>query len=96
MCYDHLINTLQSLNQNKEADEFQIKLSQWLRDNPVYDKEITLAELTEKPSSYSKFLEEFNVWEKHTKTVLNFAKEMALADKGEKKTGLPFDNPFVK
>lgn len=81
MCYDHLINTLQSMNQNKEADEFQIQLSQWLRDNPVYDKQITLQELSQKPEPYSKFLEEFNVWEKRTKKVLDFAKQIVAQDK---------------
>ncbi|CAG2217003.1 unnamed protein product [Mytilus edulis] len=84
VCYDHLINTLQSLNQNKEADEFQIQLSQWLRDNPVYDKQITMEDLTAKPEPFSKFLDNFNVWEKRTKKVLDFAKRVVAA--GEDKS----------
>ena len=84
MCYDHLINTLQSLNENKEADEFQIQLSQWLRDNPVYDKQVTLQDLTAKPKPFSQFLEDFNVWEKRTKKVLNMAKNILAT--GEKQS----------
>ncbi|KAJ8305717.1 hypothetical protein KUTeg_016262 [Tegillarca granosa] len=71
VCYEHLISTLQSLNRNKEADEVQIQLSQWLRDNKVNDHVITLEELHTAPESYSKFMDEFDAWDKAAKKILS-------------------------
>ncbi|XP_069127253.1 LOW QUALITY PROTEIN: amyloid protein-binding protein 2-like [Argopecten irradians] len=71
VCFEHLVSTLQSISLNKEADEVQIKLSQWLRDHPVYDRVITVEDLQEKAVPFSKFQEDFNVWEKHTKKLMN-------------------------
>lgn len=75
-CFDNLIHTLQSLNMNKQVDASQIQLSHWLKDNPKLETVITLGVLHEEPGSFEQFIGEFNVWEKRTKKVLNFAKEM--------------------
>ncbi|XP_060082100.1 amyloid protein-binding protein 2-like [Ylistrum balloti] len=70
VCFEHLISTLQSINMNKEADEVQIKLSQWLRDHPVYERVISVEDLQQKAQPFSRFMEEFDIWEKHTKKIL--------------------------
>ena len=75
-CFDNLIHTLQSLNMNKQVDAAQIQLSHWLRDNSKLETILTLAVLHEDPGSYEQFEGDFNVWEKRTKKVLNFAKEL--------------------
>lgn len=77
VCYEHLISTLQSLNRNKEADEVQIQLSQWLRDNKVNDHVITSEELHTVPESFSKFMDEFDVWDKTAKKILSLAQAEA-------------------
>ena len=75
MCYEQLIATLQSMNNNKEADEYQIQLAHWLRDNKVYDRVISLEELDAKPPTFSKFMDEFDVWDKAGKKVKDMAKK---------------------
>ncbi|KAL3868968.1 hypothetical protein ACJMK2_041713 [Sinanodonta woodiana] len=74
-CFEHLINTLQALNRNKEADEIQIKLSQWIRDNPPMESGITIEILHDKPKPFSAFMQDFNIWEKRSKKVLNIVQE---------------------
>ncbi|OWF36041.1 amyloid protein-binding protein 2-like [Mizuhopecten yessoensis] len=71
VCFEHLVSTLQSINLNKEADEVQIKLSQWLRDHPVYDHVVTVEDLQQKPQAFARFQEDFNIWEKRTKKILD-------------------------
>lgn len=75
-CFENLIHTLQSLNMNKQVDAVQIQLSHWLRDNPKLATVITLSTLHDEPESFEQFVSDFNVWEKRTKKVLNFAKEL--------------------
>lgn len=79
-CFENLIHTLQSLNMNKQVDAVQIQLSHWLRDNPKLDTVIILSVLHEEPVPFDQFMADFNVWEKRTKKVLNFAKEMLAQD----------------
>lgn len=75
-CFDNLIHTLQSLNMNKQVDAAQIQLSHWLKDNPKLETIIILGVLHEEPGSFEQFMGDFNVWEKRTKKVLIFAKDM--------------------
>ena len=73
--FDTLIQTLQSLNMNKQADKAQIQLSHWLKDNPKFDTVVTMATLQDEPQDFKTFMEEFNIWEKRTQNLFEFAKQ---------------------
>ena len=73
--FETLIQTLQSLNMNKQADKAQIQLSHWLKDNPKFDSVVTMETLQEEPAEFKTFMEEFNIWEKRTQNLFEFAKQ---------------------
>ena len=70
---------------NKQADHVQIQLSHWLKDNPRLDSAVTMATLHEEPPVFKKFMEDFNIWEKKTQKVIEFAREQKERDEEEKR-----------
>ena len=84
-CFEALIQTLQSLNMNKQADSVQIQLSHWLKDNPKFDTVVTMETLHGEPPVFKKFMEDFNIWEKKTQKVIEFAREQKEKEEEEKK-----------
>ncbi|KAK3090311.1 hypothetical protein FSP39_010840 [Pinctada imbricata] len=81
VCFENLIATLQSMNNNKEADEYQIQLAQWLRDNKVYDRVVSLEELSAKARPFSEFMDEFDKWDRAKEKVKDLAMKQLLGKK---------------
>ncbi|XP_005092160.2 uncharacterized protein LOC101850538 [Aplysia californica] len=62
MCFESLASLYSSMGQDKEADVVQVKLSHWLKANPVTNNPVDYSRLEKDPEPFANFVKKADLW----------------------------------
>lgn len=71
------------MGQDKEADVVQVKLSHWLKANPVKNNKIDDATLDKDPEPFSQFVKKADLWGLAMQKMVNFPTGKTAVNVGE-------------
>ncbi|CAL1545014.1 unnamed protein product [Lymnaea stagnalis] len=83
MCFDSLAALYNSIGDDKEADLVQVRLSQWLKANPIKSESIDYSQLQQVPVPFTSFLAKADIWVTTVQKVMALPSEKAFVAMGE-------------
>lgn len=82
-CFQTLAELYASSGQNKNADAVQVKLSRWLKVNPMTSRLIDYSSLLEEPMPFKTFVTKTDLWATAVQKAMAVPVEAGLVALGE-------------